>query len=76
MIKEETPPPKSNLPSSPNNLFGIALMMLGMLLMACMDTAVKWLVEADVSPAQVLEMRSWIIVPVILLFLVARGQLK
>jgi drug/metabolite transporter (DMT)-like permease len=76
MIKEETPPPKSNLPSSPNNLFGIALMMLGMLLMACMDTAVKWLVEADVSPAQVLAMRSWIIVPVILLFLFARGQLK
>ena len=76
MIKEETPPPKSNLPSSPNNLFGIVLMMLGMLLMACMDTAVKWLVEADVSPAQVLAMRSWIIVPVILLFLFARGQLK
>jgi drug/metabolite transporter (DMT)-like permease len=76
MIKEGISPPESKLQNSPNNLLGIALMMLGMLLMACMDTTAKWLVEADVSPVQVLAMRSWIIVPVILLFLCARGQLK
>ncbi|MFT4607069.1 MAG: drug/metabolite transporter (DMT)-like permease [Gammaproteobacteria bacterium] len=74
MIKGGIPPQEP--PNSPNNILGIALMMLGTLLMACMDTAVKWLVEEDVSPAQVLAMRSWVIVPVILSFLVARGQLN
>jgi drug/metabolite transporter (DMT)-like permease len=76
MIKEGLSPPESKLPNSPNNLLGIMLMMLGMLFMACMDTTAKWLVEADVSPVQVLAMRSWVIVPVILFFLCARGQLK
>jgi drug/metabolite transporter (DMT)-like permease len=75
MIRGEIPPPKSRPLNSPNNILGITLMMLGMLLMACMDTAAKWLVEADVSPIQVVAMRSWIIVPIILLFLFARGQL-
>jgi drug/metabolite transporter (DMT)-like permease len=74
VIKGGIPPQEP--PNSPNNILGIALMMLGTLLMACMDTAVKWLVEEDVSPAQVLAMRSWVIVPVILSFLVARGQLN
>jgi drug/metabolite transporter (DMT)-like permease len=76
MIKGDISPLESKLPNSPNNLLGIALMMLGMLLMACMDTTVKWLVEADVSPVQVLAMRSWIIVPVILFSLALRNQLS
>jgi len=73
MIKTQKPFPESN---NPNNLLGIVLMMLGMLLMACMDTAAKWLVEADVSPIQVLAMRSWIIVPVIILSLTVTQQLS
>ena len=75
MIKGEIPPASSDQPGEPNNLLGIVLMMLGMLLMASMDTTAKWLVEADVSPVQVLAMRSWIIIPVILLALTARRQL-
>ena len=76
MIKTKIPTSKSQQSNNPNNLLGIVLMMLGMLLMACMDTAAKWLVEADVSPIQVLAMRSWIIVPVIVLSLTARKQLS
>ena len=76
MIKSDAPTAKSKLPSEQNNVLGIGLMMLGMLLMACMDTTVKWLVEADVSPIQVLAMRSWIIIPIILIALIARKQLQ
>jgi drug/metabolite transporter (DMT)-like permease len=75
MIKGGMPIPDSKHSNAQNNLLGIVLMMLGMLLMACMDTTAKWLVEADVSPIQVLAMRSWIIIPIILLSLTARNQL-
>lgn len=75
MIKSEAPSSGSKRPSDQNNLHGIVLMMLGMLLMASMDTTVKWLVEADVSPIQVLAMRSWIIIPIILMALAARNQI-
>lgn len=75
MIKGEITTPDSKQSNEQNNLLGIVLMMLGMFLMAGMDTTAKWLVEANVSPVQVLAMRSWIIVPVILLALAARNQL-
>lgn len=75
MIKGELPPLTSVQPKEQNNILGILLMMLAMFLMASMDTTAKWLVEADISPIQVLAMRSWIILPVILLTLAVRNQL-
>jgi len=62
--------------NSENNLIGIGLMAGGMLSLVLMDALAKWLVEADMSPIQLLAMRSWIIIPVMLLFLFVRGELK
>lgn len=76
MIKGEISTPVTEDSSGQNNLLGIMLMMMGMLLMAGMDTTAKWLVEANVSPVQVLAMRSWIIVPAILFALAMRNQLS
>jgi len=58
-----------------NNLLGIGLMMLAMLLFEVMDAVVKWLVSADLSAIQVLAVRGWILVPLILLILGLRGEL-
>ena len=58
-----------------NNLVGIGLMMLAMLLFEVMDAVVKWLVSADLSAIQVLAVRGWIIVPLILSILALRGEL-
>ena len=58
-----------------NNLLGIGLMMLAMLLFEVMDAVVKWLVSADLSAIQVIAVRGWIIVPLILLILTLRGEL-
>ena len=58
-----------------SNLVGIAYMVGGMFLLVLMDATAKWLVEADISPIQVLAIRSWIIVSSILVFLLARGNL-
>ena len=58
-----------------NNLLGIGLMLLAMLLFIIMDAVVKWLVSADMSAVQVLAVRSWIILPSILLILFLRGEL-
>ncbi|MFT5658083.1 MAG: drug/metabolite transporter (DMT)-like permease [Gammaproteobacteria bacterium] len=75
MIKDELSISPPDEPGEHNNLLGIMLMMFGVFLMACMDTAAKWLVEAHISPIQVLAIRSWIILPVILMSLTFRSQL-
>ncbi len=49
-------------------------MMGGMFTLVLMDAVAKWLVEANISPVQVLAIRSWIIISIILLVLVARKQ--
>jgi drug/metabolite transporter (DMT)-like permease len=59
-----------------NNLLGIGLMMLAMLLFVIMDALAKWLVSAQMSAIQLIAIRSWIILPIILLVLAARGQIK
>lgn len=53
---------------------GVVLMLLGILLLTSMDMVVKSLVIEDVSPIQILAIRSLIIVPVMFLLLWARGQ--
>jgi len=59
-----------------NNLLGIALMLLATLLFAIMDALAKWLVTADVSPIQVIAIRSWMITLFIPMTLLARGELS
>ena len=59
-----------------NNLLGIGLMLLATLLFAVMDGIAKWLVTADVSPIQVIAVRSWMITLFIPLLLFSRGELQ
>ena len=59
-----------------NNLLGIGLMLLAMLLFAVMDAIAKWLVSAEMSAVQVIAVRSWIMLPIILAVLAARGELS
>ncbi len=60
----------------PNNLLGIGLMLLAMLLFVLMDTIAKGLVSVQISAIQVIAVRSWIILPIILLTLAARGEIS
>jgi drug/metabolite transporter (DMT)-like permease len=59
-----------------NNLIGIGFMVAGMFSLVLMDAVAKWLVEVNISPVQVLAIRSWIIISIIFIFLLARGELK
>ena len=59
-----------------NNLLGIGLMLLAMLLFEVMDAVAKWLVSADMSAIQVIAVRSWMIVAMILLILAIKGELS
>jgi drug/metabolite transporter (DMT)-like permease len=59
-----------------NNLLGIGLMMLAMLLFEIMDAVAKWLVSADMSAIQVIAVRSWMVIAMILLILAIRGELR
>ncbi len=59
-----------------NNLLGIGLMILAMLLFVMMDALAKWLVSSEMSAIQLIAIRSWIILPLILLVLAARGEIK
>ncbi len=58
-----------------NNLLGIGLMMLAMLLFIVMDAFAKWLVSDDMSAIQIIAVRGWIITLVIPLLLLPRGRL-
>ena len=59
-----------------NNLIGIGFMVAGMFALVLMDAVAKWLIEANLSPIQVLAIRSWIVILVTLLILFSRGNLK
>lgn len=59
-----------------NNLLGIGLMLLAMLLFQVMDSVAKWLIISDMSAIQVIAVRSWILVTLIPLFLGIRGELS
>ena len=59
-----------------SNLIGIGFMIGGMFALVLMDAVAKWLVEVNLSPVQVLAIRSLIIVSITLVFLLARGELK
>ncbi len=55
---------------------GIILMLLGVSLLSSMDACVKWLVQRDVSVIQIMAMRGWLHVLVLLLLLPRRGGFK
>jgi len=59
-----------------NNLLGIGLMLLAMLLFEVMDAVAKLLVTLEMSAIQVIAMRSWLITLMIPLILLARGELR
>ena len=59
-----------------NNLLGIGLMILATLLFVVMDGLAKWLVSAEMSAIQLIAIRGWIIIPIILLWLALKGDLK
>jgi drug/metabolite transporter (DMT)-like permease len=59
-----------------NNLLGIVLMILATLLFAVMDALAKWLVSEEMSAIQLIAIRGWIIIPIILLWLALKGDLK
>ena len=58
-----------------NHLLGLAFMMLAMFLFETMDAIAKWLVSDDQSATQILALRSWMIVTMIIVFLALRGEL-
>ena len=51
------------------------LMMLAMFLFIVMDSFAKWLVSDAMSAAQIIAVRSWMIVTVIPLILLLRGEI-
>lgn len=59
-----------------NNLLGIGLMLLAMLLFAVMDAVAKLLVTAEMSAIQVIAVRSWFITLMIPPILLLRGELR
>jgi drug/metabolite transporter (DMT)-like permease len=59
-----------------NNLLGIGLMLIAMLLFETMDAVVKLLVSDDMPAVQVVAIRSWMITPVVLIFFASRGKLS
>lgn len=50
-------------------------MSIAMLLFPAMDAVAKWLVMADISSTQVIAVRSWIMIPAILVALALKGNL-
>ncbi len=62
--------------SKNKNLPGIFLMTLAMLLFQVMDAIAKWLVLDDIPAVQIVAIRSWIMLPMILIILVITGKLS
>jgi len=58
-----------------DNITGVALMIVAMMLFPLMDSVAKWLVIANIPSIQVIAVRSWMMIPVILLTLFLRGDI-
>ncbi len=57
------------------NLQGVALMLMAMLLFVTMDALAKHLVESNLSAIQIVAVRSWMIISLLLVVLGLRGNL-
>ena len=75
MIEDKPSPSKVVTAEGNNNLLGIGFMIGGMFMLALMDAVAKWLVEEDISPVQVLAVRSWVIVSIMIMVLFARKKI-
>lgn len=65
------------MPKAANrNLSGIGLMVLAMLLFQGMDAMAKWLVQEEMSAIQIIAIRSWMMLPMILFGLAVSGKLS
>ena len=66
--------------SEKNNVAGVALVVFGVFLLSTMDALIKNLVENGFSVVQIMAMRSWMVLPVLLVWGVVSaggmGQLK
>ena len=59
-----------------SNAFGIVLVLSGMVLLSTMDATVKYVVEGGISVMQMLAMRSWLVVPLLILWMVLNGGFR
>ena len=59
-----------------SDAFGIVLVLAGMVLLSAMDATVKYVVEGGISVMQMLAMRSWLVVPLLLLWMMLSGGIK
>lgn len=59
-----------------SNTFAIILIVGGMFTLSAMDATVKYVVEGGISVLQMLAMRSWIVVPVLALWMMFNGGVK
>lgn len=58
-----------------SNVVGVGLSILGILLLSSMDAVVKNLLEGGLSVMQMLAMRSWVVLPLLIAWGLARGGL-
>ena len=58
----------------PTHISGIFFMVLGMAGMSAVDATAKWLVTSDYSVFQVIAVRGWIIVVIMLIWIAARHR--
>ncbi len=59
-----------------SNVVGVGLSILGILLLSSMDAVVKNLLEGGLSVMQMLAMRSWVVLPVLVIWGLSRGGLE
>lgn len=57
-----------------DRLAGIVMMLLGMATLSSMDATVKWLVMHDLPVLQVMALRGWMIVAMLLLIVILRSR--
>ncbi|MDH5188130.1 MAG: DMT family transporter [Rhodospirillaceae bacterium] len=66
--------------SEKNNVVGVALVVFGVLFLSAMDALIKNLIENGFSVAQIISVRSWVVVPMLLVWMVFSaggiGQIK
>ena len=56
--------------SDKNNVVGVALVVLGVLLLSSMDALIKNLIENGFQVIQIIAMRSWVVVPLLLVWVI------
>ena len=59
-----------------SNTFGIVLVLIGMILLSAMDATVKYVVEGEISVMQMLAMRSWLVIPLLVIWMLLNGGFR